>query len=240
MQILNRLLPHVCLLCHHLTTRKQDLCEGCYQALPILTQGCSLCANPLCFSKHICGTCLEDPPPFDRVITSFLYQPPISGWILQLKFSHQLHLAKLLGELLAEKIQQESGTLPDCILPVPLHQKRIQERGFNQALEIARPIAKKLKIPLYPLACLRQAYTSANAKLHADARQKNLKNAFAVTRDFSGMHVAIVDDVMSTGCTVRELSLTLKKHGAKRIEIWCCARPAYIIHQKIEKALLNK
>lgn len=217
------------MLCGNLAERSQDLCSGCHADLPILTQSCVRCANVLTskIENLICGHCIHQPPPFDYTHALFLYQPPVTQLILKLKLTHALLHARLLGELLAEKMVSEwyqKKTLPDMIIPVPLHIKRLRERGFNQALEIARPIAKKLQLPLETRDILRVKATLAQATLSADERRKNIRQAFLVARDLTGLSIAVVDDVVTTGNTIKEFCHELKKRGATRIDVLCCAR----------------
>lgn len=128
---------------------------------------------------------------------------------------------------MAQRIKTEwylNKRLPDRIIPVPLHAKRLKERGFNQALEIARPVAKHLRLPLDARGCKRTKYTDAQAQLDFANRSYNIKEAFSIESDYSNQHIAIIDDVTTTGQTLRELSQALKKAGAKQIDLWCCAK----------------
>jgi ComF family protein len=225
----NKWLLRTCVVCHHPSNGAQDLCKACASYLPIIEQGCQRCATPLPCSHDsmICGHCLKTPPPFDALYTLYHYKQPVTRWILDLKFNYQLLYAKLLGEQLLEKIQSTWYTappLPDLIIPVPLHPHRLRERGFNQAVEIARPIAKALQIPLSTNIIQRIKPTLPQATLSSDARRDNIEHAFAVTSTISQKHIALIDDVVTTGNTVIELSRTLKRHGIQKIDIWCIAR----------------
>ena len=220
------LLPFSCILCGQVSDRRQDLCSGCLQDLPIIAQSCPRCANKMP-SSLICGSCLHEPPPFSAAYTLFAYEPPVVSMILELKFRGRLCFARILGELLAEKIIQDwyrSKPLPDVLLPVPLHEKRLQERGFNQALELARPIAARVPIQLDWKMVHRLENTPPQRKLSADERRKNLKNAFVVNQPLQGKNIAVLDDVMTTGSTVTALTQALIDQGANRVEVWCCAR----------------
>jgi ComF family protein len=128
--------------------------------------------------------------------------------------------------MLSETIKKRYANqlLPDLLLPVPLHYKRIAERGFNQALEIARIIAKSLQIPIDAKSCIRVRNTAAQAELKSDKRKANVARAFQCIKPIAAKHVAIVDDVVTTGNTVRELSKVLHKAGVERIDVWCIAR----------------
>lgn len=113
---------------------------------------------------------------------------------------------------------------PDCLVPIPLHPARYRARGFNQALEIARPVASQLKIPLCPKLCRRVRITPPQRLLDAEERHKNLRGAFQATEDLSGRHIAIVDDVLTTGATAHEVATALKRAGAVQVEAWVLAR----------------
>jgi ComF family protein len=223
------LLPYHCILCADPSLRKQDLCEACYQFLPSIHQACQRCAKVITADKMTCGSCLTTEPPFDIAYAAYLYAPPLSNLILDLKFRHSLVNARILGELLVKKISEEwyqNRPMPEAIFPVPLHKTRMIERGFNQAVEIARPIARTFKIPLLASACIRTKNTQPQATLAIKDRTHNIKNAFAVAQTFSYRHVAVIDDVITTGHTISEFCKTLKKSGLERIDVWCCARPA--------------
>jgi ComF family protein len=222
--------PSSCILCHFATNTSHDFCETCLQDLPILPQSCPRCAKTL--TPLLCGDCLKKEPYFDATYVLYSYQKAIAKLIMELKFHERLNHARLLGKQMAHAIQHQwyrHQPLPEMIIPVPLHARRLKERGFNQALEIARPIAKQLHIPLNITQCTRSLSTMAQAKLPAEKRALNIKNAFHIHGDLTGYHVAILDDVITTGHTINEFSKALKKAGARRIDVWCCARtPQYI------------
>lgn len=231
-RLMSALLPPMCVLCGYPAHHSSNICIPCQQELPILSHACRRCAQFLHATESldlICGACLKGPTPFDFTHALFPYQPPIMQLIIQLKFQHQLSHAKAFGELLTQKIQQEwyrNRPLPDLIIPVPLHPMRLKERGFNQALEIARPIAKTLVIPIDIHGVKRIKHTAAHSGLSSAADRKlNIENAFAATYcNFSDLSIAVIDDVITTGHTIREFCRVLKQHGAKRIDVWCCAR----------------
>jgi ComF family protein len=223
-QLLQRwLLPYHCVLCHHTSDQDRDLCSSCQAALPFLEDCCVQCAAPLPAGSH-CGACLKTPPPFDRTFSLFRYEPPINQWITQLKFHRNLRNARLLSELFLEKLSMEEQiSIPELIIPVPLHPKRLRERGFNQALELARPLAKQLGTKLDTRRCKRVRHTQAQSSIPAKQREQNLKRAFT----YHGPalhHAAIIDDVITTGHTVSELSKTLRQAGCQKIDIWTIAR----------------
>ena len=222
-------LPATCIFCLHQTGSDQNICPSCRQSLPILTHSCVQCARHLEGEpRHlICGVCLKNPPPFDKTFALFSYAPPIISLVLNLKFHRQLSHAKLLGALLTEQMQNKwyaGHPLPDVIIPIPLHRKRLRERGFNQALEIARPIARALKIPIDYKQTKRIRHTAPQTELDAKERQKNVQNAFAVTQDYKDAHLLVIDDVITTGSTITSFCELLKKQGAKQIDVIAAAR----------------
>lgn len=230
MKIINNLAewlyPSTCLFCANTCEPTQDLCFACKQELPWIKTACRQCGLPLDHEAPYCGECLISPPPFQYTIAAFHYAEPIAKIILNLKFSNKLAYAKWLAQLLLEKIQNSYLTekLPDIIIPVPLHLKRLQERGYNQALEIAKTLAKKLSLPMNRTLCQRIRATAMQSELPAEKRRANVKNAFELNKPLAYEHIALVDDVMTTGQTVREISQLLLKHGAKRVDVWCVAR----------------
>ncbi len=174
----------------------------------------------------MCGQCTQQPPSYDRALALLRYAYPADHLIQRLKFNAQLYLAHLLGERLAQHVARHVTQLPQVIIPVPLHRARLRERGFNQALELARPIAHRLGVPLDYRNCARVRATAAQSLLPAAQRRRNIKGAFQVTRPIKARHVAIVDDVMTTGHTVEEFAATLRKAGVKEIDVWVLARAA--------------
>jgi ComF family protein len=171
----------------------------------------------------LCGRCLSRQPAFDETYAPFIHQGAIRHLIGTLKFSSNYKNARLLGMLLADHLKQ-TAERPNLILPVPLHKTRYRQRGFNQAIEIARTVAKELQIPLDVTSCSRHRDTPHQTQLPAKKRQKNLKNAFSVIKPIHARHIAILDDVMTTGSTAHELAYVLKKAGVGRVDVWVCAR----------------
>jgi len=223
--IIQFLVPAACLFCG--LSRGSDICSNCQQWLPILPHSCYQCARSLPASSSqpaLCGHCLTSPPPIERTIAGFPYQAPIGYCITALKFKQQLAYASALGRLFAEKIQRQNQPLPDILLPVPLHPKRLKERGFNQALEIARPLSKRLGVAIDHAGVRRIRHTEAQSSLRASRRKQNMQAAFLVHHDYSQARIAIIDDVMTTGSTVYALAEALRQAGASHIEVWCLAR----------------
>lgn len=219
--------PYHCILCHEQAGRELDLCIECEKSLPWLKDVCLYCAAPLGFTiQSACGTCLKKPLPFHKLCILFSYTEIIKKMVTGLKFQQRLIYAHVLGTLLAEKIHSDYLTekLPDIIIPVPLHKKRLCERGFNQAIELARPISRYLNIRIDYKRCKRVINTKAQSMLPANQRSGNVKNAFVAHQSLANQHVALLDDVMTTGHTLIEMSHALYDVGVKRIDVWCCAR----------------
>jgi ComF family protein len=219
------LLPCLCPACGDPAGPGRALCPGCEQSLPVLQHACPRCAIPYEHAETHgeCGTCQKQPPAFTRTIALYRYAPPVDHFIRELKFHQQLGLAHLLGEQLAKKLLRETSR-PDLIIPVPLHNARLRARGYNQALELARPVARKLALNLDIDGVERVRDTPPQATLDQRERQKNLLGAFRVNRDYTGLSVAIVDDVMTTGHTAESLARTLLRAGAREVRVWVIAR----------------
>jgi ComF family protein len=176
-------------------------------------------------STSRCGQCLQHPPSFDRTVALYAYHDPINTLINQLKFHHRLSNAVIFGKLLAEKISQAyaNDTFPEMIIPIPLHKKRLRQRGFNQAVEIGKITAKQLHIQLARFNSQRVRNTEPQSLLPQKKRQQNIKAAFSVT-NINAKHVAVLDDVVTTTATVNEFCRTLRKAGVEKIDVWCIAR----------------
>lgn len=220
------LLPSSCLLCGGGAEEGLELCSACTADLPRNSPGCRRCALPLpgITEDRLCGRCLQSPPPFERVLSPFLYRPPLDHLIHALKFRRRLPAARLLGTHLADWVEARLTTPPELIVPVPLHSGRLFERGFNQALELARPVARRLGITVEPGLCRRLRPAARQSSLRAAARRDNVRGAFSVAGRLDARHVAIVDDVLTTGQTAGELTRVLRQAGAERVEVWVCAR----------------
>lgn len=215
------LLPSTCLLCGRRGQPHIDVCSECARELPYVEAVCRRCASPL--SQHgVCGKCQQKQPSFDQVVAVFQYQEPVDHLIQALKFDAKLCNARLLGDLMAKRLMYEPR--PDVMVPVPLHSKRLRKRGFNQAMELARPIAKALQIPLKADLCRRTRNTPSQTALDAAQRRRNLKNAFVIDTLNGVEDVVIVDDVMTTGSTVEAMARVFKDAGVRRVRVWCCAR----------------
>ncbi|CAK0741880.1 competence protein ComFC [Gammaproteobacteria bacterium] len=226
------LFPPVCVLCGG-RGEGLDLCPGCRADLPWTETVCLRCGLPLSVLfpvSNLCGRCQQRPPSYDRMFAAFSYEPPVDHLIVNLKFYGHLAHARLLGELLADYLTAREAPLPELILPVPLHPTRLRARGYNQALELARPVARRLGLSIAPTLCRRVRATAAQSLIGAKMRQSNVHGAFAVAgrERIAGRRVAIFDDVVTTGNTVEAFAQVLRQAEAREIEVWTVARTGEI------------
>ena len=229
------LLPPHCLLCGRRSDRLRDLCAACAADLTPNRCACARCALPLPLPAALCGECLKRAPAFDAAFAPFVYGHPLDLLLTKLKFGRSLAAGRVLSELWIAALREALSSaaipaMPDVLIPVPLHAQRLRERGYNQALELAKPLAREFGIALAPGLLARTRATPAQANLDAAMRRKNLRGAFAYDRSSLGdkaalpTHVALIDDVMTTGATLRECARTLKRAGIARVEVWALAR----------------
>jgi len=259
--LLNVLLPHACLLCG--TTSATTLCPACAADLPVPGAfACPCCAAPLAASAPACADCLKSPPAFDATFAVLHYAFPVDRLVQQLKFGGRHAFHRLASaDFFAARMLAGQRPEGDVIVPVPLSRARLAERGFNQALEIARPLARALALPLDAHSLLRSRDTPPQSRLPWKARRRNMQQAFAcagdfsgktlivvddvmtsgatldaVARcagDFSGKTLIVVDDVMTSGATLDAVARCLKDHGATRVVNWVAARAVRTTDQTI-------
>jgi ComF family protein len=206
-----------------------DLCRWCEQACTPVQNPCPRCGEAA-VTPGVCANCLRHPPPYDATFSLFRYQDPVDLMITGLKFRHELALARVLGTLFARAHRRTARALPQCLVPMPLHDSRYRERGFNQCAEIARHIAPRLRDTAGRRLVVRHDLlrrvraTAAQSELAAAERAANLVGAFRTGQGPLPAHVAVLDDVMTTGHTAAAAALALKQAGCRRVEIWACAR----------------
>jgi ComF family protein len=222
--LINALFKQKCLLCDANIDALQPsihaVCRTCLNDLPWHPKNaCPQCG--LSSSGQLCGSCISSPPDFDATHAVFLYDFPIDAMMQRYKYGNMLSLCSFFGQLLSTKTDLENV---DLIIPMPMHPTRLKERGFNQALEIAKVLVKNHKEKLDYKSAERQKLTPPQASLPLKARVKNIRGAFAVNADLAGKRIAIVDDVMTTGASLNELAKILKKAGASHVECWVIAR----------------
>ena len=241
------LLPNRCLLCatrvcaSKAMRRGGVVCAGCISDLPHTGPSCPRCAEalkplaPIGMASERTGTpaapcnlCRAQAPAFDHSVALWRYDFPLDGLIGAFKYRHQLALAPFFGEQLAQRVRLLLGsgdlTRPDVILAMPLHPRRLAERGFNQSLLVAKVLSRQLRLPLRSDWLQRVRHTPSQAGLPWQQRAANLEHAFRCKDDVAGCHVAVVDDVMTTGSSLQEVARTLKLAGAIRVDNWVLAR----------------
>ena len=216
-------LPQRCELCAT-ASGAQLLCPACLASLPRLGAACPLCALPTT-AGEVCGQCLAHAPPFDATIAAFAYAFPVDRLLHALKYQGRLALAEWgASGVLAERERRGSARRPDRLVALPLAGERQRERGYNQAFEIARVIARCLGVPLLRDGARRERASPPQTALPLSERAMNVRGAFACELDLAGLEIAVVDDVMTTGASLAEFAKTLKKAGAARVENWVVAR----------------
>ncbi len=226
--------PSQCLLCA-CNLNGDLLCTNCQYDLPhtygqLLCQQCGLRIESL---SDFCGHCLRHPPAFSRCFIPFSYDHPLDHLILKFKYRRNLTSGKLLGHMLADYLKHYAQEhcewqAPDVIIPAPMHWLRRWLRGFNQADILGHYVARELQIPLASHVIKRIHHTSSQKGLSRLDRQNNLRKAFKITESdrahIQGKRIALIDDVVTTTATVRELSQLLINTGAKDVQVWALAR----------------
>ncbi|MBX8491902.1 ComF family protein [Pseudomonas cichorii] len=220
---------HICLLCDEFSDAPFPVCVACETELPWLGDQCLQCALPLPVSGMNCGQCLKRPPAFTEVIAPWLYEFPVDGLITRFKHQSRWPMGRLLAELAGQFLQHrfdEGLARPDCLLPVPLATRRLRQRGYNQAGMLAGWLGKALNLPVDERQLVRIRETTAQQDLDAKSRKRNLNGAFKVVDSawVQGKHLALIDDVLTTGSTADVIARTLLSNGARRVDVYCLAR----------------
>ena len=197
-------------------------CKQCERDFMKESPRCPICAKPH-YASSVCGKCIISSPLFSTTSVLFNYAYPVKKIILDFKFRKRAEFSILFSDKLLDKIINK-GKLPETLIPVPLHQKRQAQRGYNQSLELAKHLSKKLAIPVNTDLCKRIVNTDPQSELPMKSRQKNVKDAFALNNGNIPKHIAMIDDVITTGSTINEISKLFKKAGCERIDIWAIAR----------------
>ncbi|WP_425481296.1 ComF family protein [Luteimonas gilva] len=215
--------PPRCLLCGESGRGGRDLCRDCDAALPWNRNACLRCALPLPAPAPACGLCLRRPPPLAETHAALVYAFPVDRLLPRLKFHADLACGRLLSQLMIQAFA--ALPRPDALVPLPLHRGRLRSRGYDQALELARPLAHAFALPLLDDALIRKRGTPPQSRLDAAARRRNLRGAFAVDPGVVlPPHVAVIDDVVTTGATLHAAAQALRRAGAQRVDAWVCAR----------------
>ena len=212
----------ICLLCDRPAGSVRNLCDACRDELPILSDACTACGAPAIPHSGICRTCALQRPPIDRTVCALAYASPVDYLIGRLKFDRDLRLVPSLAGVLIRRIAGEAA--PDWLVPVPIGAARLRGRGFNQALEIARYVGRSRGIGLADIIRRRSGFETPQSSLpNTTARRANVAGAFEVRAAVEG-HIAVVDDVVTTGATVNAVARCLKRAGARRVDAWAVAR----------------
>ena len=220
-RLYRNLLPIPCFLCGG-PSYQYALCSHCIAEMPLIKTACSKCARPLPHG-HICGQCLQKPPPYTAAFSLFVYQEPVDRCIAAFKYHNQLSFIDYFADMSAAKLACRES-LPECMVPIPLHSHRLRQRGYNQSYEFSKKLAQHLNMNVRTDILNRVRNTPPQASLTLKQRRQNMKNAFACTRTTLPETIALIDDVYTTGITLAEATKTLQRHGAKHIEVWTIAR----------------
>ncbi len=219
-------LPSQCAVCRG--WGHQRLCAACLGRYAAVRPRCRQCAIGVPEGVALCGACLSQPPPFDRTIAALDYDHPWDELVQRFKFHAALDLAGVLAERLLAAVRQGDVAPPDWLLPVPLAAGRLRERGYNQAWELARRVARRLPCASDAHLLLRMKDGPHQLALPPEKRAANVHGVFALEprrrQEVQGRVVAVVDDVMTTGATAAEIARTLKQAGARSVQIWVLAR----------------
>ncbi|WP_158781000.1 DNA utilization protein GntX [Pantoea sp. BAV 3049] len=222
-------MPTACWLCRMpLALPAQGICSLCLRQLPIAPPCCPRCGLPALHIRQECGRCQLKPPPWQRMMFVTGWQPPLRDWVKQLKFSGATALSVMLARLfllswLAAR-RQFLLDKPDLLLCVPLHRKRAWLRGYNQMDDVTRHLSRWIGCSYAAAGLKRQRRTRIQHSLRASARKRNLRGAFRVEIAVKGRHIALVDDVITTGSTVGEISRILLAAGAASVQVWSLCR----------------
>lgn len=223
--IAGRLWPGHCLACGE-AADSGDLCPICRHALPRNRCACARCGLPLAAPAEACADCLRRPPPLTATVAAFRYEAPFTRLLPRFKFHGDLAAGRVCSREMAAIVGE--ATRPDALIPIPLHGARLRRRGFDQALELAKPLARTLDLPLRTDLLHRVHDTAPQSRLDAPARRRNLRRAFAVDARALARglpaHVALIDDVMTTGATLHAAAHALLRAGVLRVDAWVCAR----------------
>lgn len=213
----------VCLACGCEISHAQSFCEHCDHRLPRVDYPCSACGLPCPDKKDICARCLLNPPRWQSMTAPYQYSGLLRNYLIQFKFSEASHISRCLCNHSIRHFAEQSPR-PEVLIPVPLHRERLLERGYNQALEIAQQWSMQLDIPIDRKALQRTRATSSQSGLSAVQREKNILKAFHYQPKQNYRHVALVDDIVTTGSTVNEITKVLHRGGVEFVEIWALAR----------------
>lgn len=212
----------LCLCCSYAKSQKNGFCLGCYHDLPHIKTPCLQCGLPLTAPTPC--TCKAEDWPFSVCLSAMRYEFPFDKLLWQFKTQARLSLCQPLGELLAAQIKRQQQPLPQLLIPVPLHPSKLKQRGFNQSLEIAKVLSKQLNIAIDSQILQTTHQTTQQKTLNKQQRLANVEASYGLTRPITTKHIALIDDVITTGATTKTLAYLLREHGATHIQAWSIAR----------------
>lgn len=222
--IIDLLVPHHCVVCSKpVFSNNLYCCESCFDQLPFQQNACSVCGQQFNAQSDICGQCINNPPEFESCFCAFAYQSPIRELIQSFKYQQQPALATLLSRLLYQEVCDQQLELPEALIPVPMHYSRLRERGYNQAQLLATEIGKLSNIKVDNCLIKKSKITPTQASLSRKQRIRRIKGSFIANQKAPYSSVAIIDDVVTTGATISEITKILKQKGVDSIQIWAIA-----------------
>lgn len=219
-QLYSNLTVTQCLLCG-IDCKQECLCVDCINELPKLHSCCPRCALPLSKSL-LCGHCLHDPPEQDASFSLFEYKTPVDRLIADFKYHDKLFLSRFFALQMTKRLR--SRPMPQLLIPIPLHPRRLRQRGYNQSLELAKVLSKQLSIPFCSKSLIRIKDSQPQTSLPYKQREKNIQRAFKVIDSMLPTHIALIDDVLTTGHTANVAAKALRQAGVITIEVWTIAR----------------
>ena len=238
--LLGALFPGICVLCRRRSRCDVDLCRECEAALERNERACQICAEPGppgSEAGEICGSCIAAPPPWTATVAPFTYAPPLGRVVEGLKSGNGLREARILGGMMAPAIRSRyrDGVVPDALVPMPLTRRRQRQRGYNQAELLASVVGREIDRPVLRGRLVRTRHDPPQRTLPRSARLRNVRGAFDIRRTFRERlaaktaeampsRIALVDDVTTTGATVRAASETLRAAGVQEVHIWVAAK----------------
>ena len=222
------LLAPACVLCG-VEAAGARLCVECARMLERNDRACARCAEPLPLPTPLCGKCLQRLPAFDAAWAGYLYRAPFDHLVQRLKFNNTLAVGRALlpdwSTALRSHLSARAEPPPQALIPIPLHRSRLRQRGYNQALELARDLGRELGLPVSAAALTRVRATAPMPGLDLTTRRRNVRGAFAVAAETAiPNRVALIDDVMTSGATLNEAAKVLKRAGVDWVEVWVLSR----------------
>lgn len=228
MYLLRLLFPGVCVLCLSRSRRDIDLCRECESAFETNDHACLRCGEPVpgVALPSVCGTCIATPPPWAETVAPFLYSPPLTTVVEGLKTGNGLIQARILGDLLGRRLatHYRGEQMPEAIVPMPLTRRRRRQRGYNQAELLATVVARRLGLPCRRRSLMRKRDAPPQRSLPRAARLRNVRGAFTMRRPLGVRRVALLDDVTTTGATVRAAAEALLAGGVEEVHVWVAAK----------------